>query len=111
MCLETDNESDDEPQLTINDVIDVIHRRFPAMNFNQYLNALCRQGITYLTAAANFDSDFYVRDVGMSRGAASVFCRQVTKMKKKDARVAVQSEANRTKRARTSDNDEDAHNN
>lgn len=105
MCLETDNESDDEPQL------DVIHRRFPAMNFNQYLNALCRQGITYLTAAANFDSDFYVRDVGMSRGAASVFCRQVTKMKKKDARVAVQSEANRTKRARTSDNDEDAHNN
>ncbi|KAG1748855.1 uncharacterized protein EDB91DRAFT_1244667 [Suillus paluster] len=83
MCLETDGESDDEPWLTIYNVIDVIDHCFPAMNFNQYSNTLCCQGIIYLTAAVNFDSNFYISDVGMSRGAASVFCRQVMKMKRK----------------------------
>jgi hypothetical protein len=77
MYLETDDESDDELQLPICDVLDIIDGLFPLIGFHQYVGALCHQGIAYLAAAAvNFDCDFYVSDIGMLRGAATLFCEQ-----------------------------------
>lgn len=84
MYLETDDESDDEPQLPICDVLDIIDGLFPLIGFHQYSGTLHHQGIAYLAAAVNFDCDFYVSDIGMSRGAASLFCEQVNKMKMKN---------------------------
>ncbi|KAG1739065.1 hypothetical protein EDB19DRAFT_1829010 [Suillus lakei] len=105
MYLETDDESDDEPQLPICDVLDIIDGLFPLIGFHQYLGALCHQGIAYLATAVNFDCDFYVSDIGMSRGAAMLFCEQVNKMKMKNDRAVARRKAKGKKRARISHDD------
>ncbi|KAG1905613.1 uncharacterized protein F5891DRAFT_1182677 [Suillus fuscotomentosus] len=105
--LKMDDESDDELQLPICNVLDIIDALFPAMDFHQYLGALHCQGITYLASAVNFDCDFYVSDVRMSRGAASLFCRQVNKMKMKNDWAVVRQKAKGKKCARISYDDRD----
>ncbi|KAG2046118.1 hypothetical protein BDR06DRAFT_1014993 [Suillus hirtellus] len=106
MYLETDDESDDEPQLPICDVLDIIDGLFPLIGFHQYLGALRHQGIAYLAAAVNFDCDFYVSDIGMSRGAATLFCEQVNKMKMKNDRAVARQKAKGKKRAHISHDDQ-----
>ncbi|KAG1804569.1 hypothetical protein EV424DRAFT_1351269 [Suillus variegatus] len=109
--FETDDESDDEPQLPICDVLDIIDNLFPAMDFHQYLGTLHCQGISYLASAVNFDCDFYVSDIGMSKGAASLFCRQVSKMKIKNDRAVARRKAKGKKCGRISHDDRDEENN
>ncbi|KAG1797992.1 hypothetical protein EV424DRAFT_1544503 [Suillus variegatus] len=109
--FETDDESDDEPQLPICDVLDIIDGLFPAMDFHQYLGALHHQGMLYLAIAVNFDCDFYVSDIGMSKGAASLFCGQVSKMKMKNDRAVARRKAKGKKCGRISHDDRDKENN
>ncbi|KAG1847770.1 hypothetical protein C8R48DRAFT_677501 [Suillus tomentosus] len=52
MYLESDEESDNEPEMTISDVLNRINSRFPALDFFQYQEALCRDGIAYLAACS-----------------------------------------------------------
>ncbi|KAG1790128.1 uncharacterized protein HD556DRAFT_1310912 [Suillus plorans] len=78
--LKMDNESDDEPQLPICNVLDIIDPLFPAMDFHWYLGALHRQGIAYLASAVNFDCNFYVNKMRMKNDRA--VARQKAKGKK-----------------------------
>ncbi|KAG1778091.1 hypothetical protein EV702DRAFT_1196508 [Suillus placidus] len=95
MYLESDeeSESDNEPEMTITNVLNRINGRFPALDFHQYQEPLYRDGIAYLAAAINFDCQFYVHTIGMSTGAASLFCEQIAWMKKKNDRAAVRRQA------------------
>ncbi|KAG1881868.1 hypothetical protein C8R48DRAFT_667608 [Suillus tomentosus] len=110
MYLESDEESDNEPEMTISDVLNRINSRFPALDFFQYQEALCRDGIAYLAAAVKFDCEFYVHTIGMSTGAASLFCEQIARMKRKNDRAVVQRKAKGRKRARLPFDDEDKEN-
>ena len=97
----SDPSHDDSPQMAISEVLDRMNTTFPALDFHQYLEPLCREGVVYLAAAVHFDFDFYVKQVGMSKGAAVLFCEQVTKMKKKNDRVVAGRKAKRLKWARS----------
>jgi hypothetical protein len=111
MYIESDEESDDEPEMTISDVLNRINDRFPALDFHQYQEPLCRDGIAYLAAAVKFDCQFYVHRIGMSAGAASLFSEQVAWMKRKNDQAAVRRKAAKgRKRARLPFDDGDKEN-
>lgn len=54
--------------------------KYPAMGLvSKYEIPLANEGIAYLDTAVRFDEEFYVMNVGMSRGMASTFCAQAGK--------------------------------
>lgn len=111
MYFDSDEESDDEPEMTSADVLNRLNGRFPVLDFYQYQEPLYRDGIAYLAAAIKFDCQFYVHTIGMSTGAASLFCEQITWMKQRNDRAAVRRQAAKGgKRARLLFDDEDKEN-
>jgi hypothetical protein len=108
--LESDEESDDEPEMTIADVLNRLNGRFPVLDFYQYQESLYRDGIAYLAAAIKFDCQFYVHTIGMSTGAASLFCEQIALMKQENVRAAVRRQGRKRARFLFDDHDEDKEN-
>lgn len=47
----------------------------PALNYPQYRDALQKEGIAYTNAVGEFERDFYVKDIGMAKGAVGEFVR------------------------------------
>ncbi|KAG2354418.1 hypothetical protein BDR07DRAFT_1382271 [Suillus spraguei] len=55
MYFDSDEESDDKPEMTISDVLKKINGQFPVLDFHQYQEPLCCDGIAYLAAVVKFD--------------------------------------------------------
>jgi hypothetical protein len=72
-------ESDDDDEVDIKELLDTLAAKFTSLNFHQYEHRLRRLGISYLIIAAMFDLEFFVSKVGMSEGAARLFCYHVVK--------------------------------
>ncbi|KAJ7077933.1 hypothetical protein C8R44DRAFT_910695 [Mycena epipterygia] len=99
----SDDESDDDiDALKIEDVLQELHQRYPALNYLQYAEALKAKGIIYANSALDFDNLYYKDNVGMADGAIGNFVKRARKMVK-DAK-----KRNGKKRAKTSeDNDKE----
>ncbi|KAG1888035.1 uncharacterized protein F5891DRAFT_1199323 [Suillus fuscotomentosus] len=95
LYMESDEESDDDwqPPQGIHDVLAIIHARYPAMEFPQYMDKLKDHGILYLVAAAHFSIQFYEEKIGMSEGAAYIFHTSVCKAFMKEGRAKMRRKA------------------
>ncbi|KAK7020912.1 hypothetical protein R3P38DRAFT_3272015 [Favolaschia claudopus] len=70
---DSDNDSDDDtPAVSISDVLSVLHKKMPDLNYPQY-EASLRGG---------FDRDFYVKEIGMVKGAVQEFIKVAKKVAK-----------------------------
>lgn len=78
LYLESD-ESDDDNEVDIKEILDILAAKFTSLDFHQYEHQLRRLGISYLIIAGMFDLDFFISKVGMSEGAARLFCYHVVK--------------------------------
>ncbi|KAJ7826045.1 hypothetical protein B0H14DRAFT_3468012 [Mycena olivaceomarginata] len=52
---ESESDSDDDP-LTITDVLEELHNKYPALSYLQYSSALQAKGICYATSVPHFDN-------------------------------------------------------
>ena len=69
--------SDDEA-ISIKDVLNILHKSRPAINYPQYEPALLKAGIAYATAVQDFPTSFFTGStVGMPEGAVGDFLRGV----------------------------------
>lgn len=94
LFLNFDEESDgDEYEPTVEKLLESLHARYPALNYLQFQESLQALGIGYLATAAILDADFYIRKVGMSQGAAHIFCDGViTELKRGADRKRIRRE-------------------
>jgi hypothetical protein len=76
--LESD-ESDDGNKVDIKELLDTLAAKFTSLDFHQYEHRLRMLGISYLIIAAMFELEFFISKVGMSEGAARLFCYHVVK--------------------------------
>lgn len=92
----TDSDSDGEA-LSLSDVLDQLHRKFPKLNLLQYLPTLKQHGIVYAETISDFDKDFYT-GLGMAEGAVGRFMSGVKKIlgheKRAKKRVRVYNKEN-----------------
>ena len=95
-----DDSDDDDDALTIADVLQELHKKFPALNYPQYTEALKEKGIIYATSALDFDNLYYKDSVGMADGAIGQFVKRTGKM------VKAAKKRNGKKRARTGDDND-----
>jgi hypothetical protein len=95
-----DDSDEDDEALTIVDVLQELHKKFPALNYPQYAEALKEKGIIYATSALDFDKLYYKDSVGMADGAIGQFVKRVGKM------VRAAKKRNGKKRARTGDDND-----
>jgi hypothetical protein len=58
-------------------VLDTLHVSYPTLNYLQYEDGLRRHGIHYLDIASMFEANFYNATVGMTLGAAHMFCHWI----------------------------------
>ncbi|KJA28245.1 hypothetical protein HYPSUDRAFT_130137 [Hypholoma sublateritium FD-334 SS-4] len=65
----TDSDGDEEA-LSLSDVIDRLHRKFPRLNLPQYVPLFEQEGIVYAETVAEFSKDFYIH-LGMTEGAVN----------------------------------------
>ncbi|KJA12722.1 hypothetical protein HYPSUDRAFT_152273, partial [Hypholoma sublateritium FD-334 SS-4] len=75
---DSDGDSDEEA-LRLSDVIHRLHRKFPLLNFPQYMPLLKQEGIIYAETVANFSEDFYT-DLGLTEGAVGQFLSSVKRI-------------------------------
>ena len=76
--LDSSGPSDNiDPGDDIKRLLDILHSRYPALEYPQYENRLRSLGICYLAVAAMFNADFYIGKVGMATGAAHLFCKWI----------------------------------
>jgi hypothetical protein len=78
LYLESDG-SDDGDDVDIKELLDTLAAKFTSLDFHQYEHRLRRLGISYLIITAMFDLEFFISKVGMSEGAARLFCYYVVK--------------------------------
>lgn len=77
---DSDSDSDsDEEALRLSDVIHRLHRKFPLLNFPQYMPLFKQEGIVYAETVANFSEDFYT-DLGLTEGAVGQFLSSVKRI-------------------------------
>lgn len=75
LFLDFDEEFDgEECEMTIQKLLESLHIKYPVLNYLQFRENLQALGINYLATAAVLDANFYMRKVGMSQGAAHLFC-------------------------------------
>ncbi|KJA21501.1 hypothetical protein HYPSUDRAFT_1088101 [Hypholoma sublateritium FD-334 SS-4] len=74
----TDSDNDEEA-LSLSNVIDRLHRKFPQLNLPQYVPLFEKEGIVYAETVAEFSKDFYIR-LGMTEGAAGRFLSGVKRI-------------------------------
>ncbi|KAJ7456408.1 hypothetical protein B0H11DRAFT_1739317 [Mycena galericulata] len=92
----SDDDSDDsDDALTIVEVLQELHKKYPALNYLQYSPALEAKGIIYASSALGFDHAYYKDNVGMADGAIGAFVKRAGKM------VRAVKKRNGKKRART----------
>ncbi|KAG1848136.1 hypothetical protein C8R48DRAFT_778935 [Suillus tomentosus] len=112
LYMESDEESDDDwqPPQSIDDVLAIIHARYPDMKFPQYVDKLKDRGILYLVTAAHFSIQFYEEKIGMPEGAAYMFHASVHKAHMKEQRRKMRRNAKGKRKARVQPDDEDKEN-
>ncbi|KAG1897720.1 uncharacterized protein F5891DRAFT_1191646 [Suillus fuscotomentosus] len=112
LYMESDEESDDDwqPPQSIDDVLAIIHARYPDMKFPQYVDKLKDRGILYLVTAAHFSIQFYEEKIGMPEGAAYMFHASVHKAHMKEQRVKMRRNAKGKRKARVQPDDKDKEN-
>jgi hypothetical protein len=91
---ESDNDESDNEDLqaaSITEVLSMLDKKMPALNYPQYEAALRQQGIAYANAVDGFERELFVDEIGMARGAVKEFVRLANKVakgkRKKRARV------------------------
>ncbi|KAJ6624469.1 hypothetical protein B0H10DRAFT_2006118 [Mycena sp. CBHHK59/15] len=77
-----ESSDDDNDVLTIADVLQELHKKFPALDYPQYADALKEKGIIYATSVLDFDNLYYKDNVGMADGAIGQFVKRMGKMVK-----------------------------
>ncbi|KAJ6614275.1 hypothetical protein B0H10DRAFT_1803816 [Mycena sp. CBHHK59/15] len=90
-----ESSDDDNDALTIADVLQELHKKFPALDYPQYADALKEKGIIYATSVLDIDNLYYKDNVGMADGAIRQFVKHTGKM------VKAAKKRNGKKRART----------
>ncbi len=65
--------------MSLSNVIDRLHRKFPQLNLPQYVPLFEKEGIVYAETVAEFSKDFYIR-LGMTEGAAGRFLSGVKRI-------------------------------
>ncbi|KAJ7018948.1 hypothetical protein C8F04DRAFT_1324746 [Mycena alexandri] len=76
---DSESDSDDEP-LTIADVLQKLHAKFPDLKYPQYSDALKAKGIIYAHSALDFDVAYFKAEIGMADGAVGGFIKCAKKM-------------------------------
>ena len=90
MTTDSDSTDSDEESLPIADVITQLHRKYPRLNFPQYLPLLEGQGIVYAESVTGFDEEYFT-SLGIAEGAVKPFLlgvRKVMRKEKKRAKVS-----------------------
>ncbi|KAJ6607194.1 hypothetical protein B0H10DRAFT_1956454 [Mycena sp. CBHHK59/15] len=100
----SDDDSDDGDALTIVEVLQELHKKYPVLNYLQYSPALEAKGIIYASSALGFDHAYYKDNVGMADGAIGAFVKRAGKM------VRTVKKRNAKKRARTTAPDSEKEN-
>lgn len=72
----SDDGTDIVESLTISDVLDELHDRYPKLDFPQYADILADKGIVYAESVVDFDKDFYL-ELGISEGAIGPFMKGI----------------------------------
>lgn len=72
--------NNDIDPIPLSGLLAALDSKYPAMGLvSKYEIALASEGIAYLDTAVHFDKEFYVKNIGMSRGMASTFCVEAGK--------------------------------
>ena len=66
------SDSDGEEAMLLSDVIERLHRKFPQLDFLQYMPIFEQEGIIYAETVSKFSKDFYM-DLGFTEGAVRQF--------------------------------------
>ncbi|KJA14422.1 hypothetical protein HYPSUDRAFT_208729 [Hypholoma sublateritium FD-334 SS-4] len=87
----TDSDNNKEA-LSLSDVIDRLHRKFPQLNLPQYVPLFEQEGIVYAETVAEFGKDFYIH-LGMTEGAAGRLLSGVKRILELDKRAKKRARA------------------
>ncbi|KAJ6490434.1 hypothetical protein DFH09DRAFT_1454369 [Mycena vulgaris] len=78
---ESDSDSDGE-SLPIDDVLNELNKKFPALDYPQYATALKAKGIAYASSVVGLGASYYKENIGMVDGAIEPFIKRTRKMMK-----------------------------
>jgi hypothetical protein len=70
---------DGNPDAGIGGLLNTLHTYYPGIGYAQHKKRLKSLGICYLDVASMFSPNFYIRNVGMTTGAAHLFCKWIAK--------------------------------
>lgn len=82
----SDSDSDSPDRLTIAVILDKLDWKYPVIDYPQYARPLAARKICYARHAADFDRQYYVKQIGMAEGAIGPFIELVRKMTQKQKR-------------------------
>ncbi|KJA13537.1 hypothetical protein HYPSUDRAFT_151502 [Hypholoma sublateritium FD-334 SS-4] len=91
ISFSSNNDTNSE-SLSISNILEELHMKYPKLNFPQYEDVLAEHGILYAESVSDFDKDFYL-NLGVAEGTISPFLKGVGK--------ALHCEKKERKRAKT----------